>query len=247
MHVRVKLQAMAHDLETVPGRIQHRLEVVRKSAHAASIEATGSPSAIPNIINGRSQNPRIDTLTKLAPVLRTTPEWLMSRQGPEEAPADDVASAPAFVPADIEVPSKDSMPRDLPVYGTAMGSLVDGVEGVELFSSMPADLVRRPPALMGVPDAYALYVTGDSMYPAHPHGALRMVHPHRPFSPGDTVIVQTKHYEHGIAQGYIKTFRRRAGGMLVLEQLNPEATIQIPLQFVVSVHKVMDMNDLFGV
>jgi len=202
---------------------------------------------IRNILKGASEHPRGDTLTKLAGVLQVSEQWLLNGGDAPAIPRVAPRPKPEFTHADVPVPDRNSMPLDLPVYGTAMGSLVDGVEGIEVFSTMAVDMVRRPPGLMGVPNAYAIYVTGDSMEPAHPHGALRMVHPHRPVSPGDTVIVQTRHYAEAPAQGYIKTFRRRNGSMLVLEQLNPKATIQIPVQFVVSVHKVLDLNDLFGV
>ena len=239
--------------ETIVGRILTRLHDVRKTANGASTEA-GSPSLIPNIINGRSKNPRIDTLERIAGVLETSATWLFDKSGPKVVPkgvpSDRPAaeqSAPEYVRADVVVPTPSEMPRNLPVFGTARGSLVDGVEGIDVFSTTAVDYVRRPPALMGVPDAYAIFVNGDSMDPEHPHGALRMVHPHRPVSPGDSVIVQTRHWDHAPAQGYIKKFRRRSGDRIVLEQLNPSARIEIPMKFVLSVHKVMDMNDLFGV
>lgn len=244
---------MEFNEETIEGRIRSRLHAVRKTANGASTEA-GSPSLIPNILNGRSRNPRIDTLERVARVLETSASWLFDGTGPRvvptgvasDRPADDQAE-PEVVLADVQVPLIGEMPRNLPVYGTARGSLVDGVEGIDVFSTMAVDYVRRPPALMNVPDAYAIFVNGDSMEPEHPHGALRMVHPHRPVSPGDSVIVQTKHWDHAPSQHYIKKYRRKSADRIVLEQLNPPARIEIPMKFVVAMHKVMDMNDLFGV
>lgn len=235
--------------ETVAGRILTRLKELGKTPGGASTEV-GSPSLIPNILNGRSRNPRIDTLERIAPALATSATWLFDRSGPkvvEAAGTTMPASAEYVVAEGIKLPSTQDMPRNLPVYGTARGSFVDGVEGIDVFSTTAVDYVRRPPALMGVPDAYALFVNGDSMDPMHPHGALRMIHPHRPVSPGDSVIVQTRHWDHAPSQGYIKIYRRRHADRLVLEQLNPPAKIEIPVKFVVTVHKVLDMNDLFGV
>lgn len=229
--------------ETIADRIQQRLDALKLSERAASLAATGSDATIRMIRTGKSVNPRADTISKLAQVLQTTEQWLLSGAADDE---DSVEQGYSRAP-DVTVPGRRDMPRDLPVYGTARGSLVDGVEGMEVFSTLAAvDYVRRPPALMGVPDAYAVWVSGDSMEPAHPHGALRLVHPHRPVSPGDTVIVQTRHWNDAPSQGYIKTYRRRNGDRIVLEQLNPPAKIEIPVKFVVSVHKVLELADLFG-
>lgn len=236
-----KITRMENNDETVADRIQQRLTDLGKTANAASTEL-GSPSLIPNILNGRSKNPRIDTLRRIAPVLETTAEWLMTRQGEKVAipPQEgDVVSAPMER-------TYERLDRDLPVFGTAKGSLVDGVEGIDIFSTTAVDYVRRPAVLVNVPGAYAVYVSGDSMEPVHPNGALRLVHPHRPVSPGDSVIVQTRHYNGAPSQGYIKVLRRRSGDRLILEQYNPAAKIEIPVKYVLSVHKVLDMNDLFG-
>ena len=62
---------------------------------------------------------------------------------------------------------------------------------------------------------------------------------------GDTVIVQTKHWEHEPGQAYIKIYRRRGGGKLILEQINPRAIVEIPLEFVTAIHRVATDNDLF--
>lgn len=225
--------------ETSPiaARIRERLASLGLSVRAAASRAGSPESTIRNILEGKSESPRGTTLTKLAKALDVSEQWLLTGQQP-----------PEFTPAEVELPEPGSMPKDLPVYGSAMGSVIDaGFEGIEIFSTMPADYVRRPPALSRVPDAYAIYVSGDSMHPMHPHGALRMVHPHRPVAPGDSVIVQTRSWEDAPAQGYIKILRRRNGDRVILEQLNPPTVIEIPLQSVISIHKVLELNDLFGV
>jgi phage repressor protein C with HTH and peptisase S24 domain len=218
--------------ETVADRIRSRLEVVGLKPQTASRLAGGSPSLIPNILNGRSKHPRIDTLNKIAPVLRTTGEWLMNG-GPEPEP-----SARARIAAPME--------NDVEVRGTVLGAIYEGVEGFR-FEGGPVDYVRRPPALAGARNAYAVYVRGDSQAPADPDGALRYVHPDRPIKPGDTVIVTTSHWPGAPEQSYIKVFRRRTANELILEQYNPHATIRIPVKYVASVHRVLTLNELFGV
>lgn len=225
-------------------RIESRLAELNLKPRAASLKVSTNADLIRGVLRaGDNANPTRETLEKIAEALDVTPEWLLGAADaapPSRAPGD-------YVSAPVRLPSNAEMPKNLQVWGTAQGSLVDGVEGLSVYTGQPVDMVRRPPALMGVPDAYGIYVTGDSMDPMHPHGALRMVHPGRPPSPGDSVIVVTKHWAEDPGQGYIKILRRRNGDRLVLEQLNPRATIEIPMKYVVSVHKVLDLNDLFGV
>ncbi|PLX36969.1 MAG: XRE family transcriptional regulator [Hyphomicrobiales bacterium] len=179
----------------------------------------------------------IQRLEELAEIFGTTTEAMVSGKididPPEQLEVDET----------LKMPPRESMPRNVPVRGTAAGSITGAIE----ISSDPVDYVRRPPGLGASPDVYAIYVTGDSMEPAHPHGALRFVHPGRPVSVGDTVIVITKDGENAPHTAYIKTIRRRTGSHYTLSQLNPEATIEIPTDKIIATHKVLTMNDLFGV
>ncbi|MBI4921886.1 MAG: XRE family transcriptional regulator [Devosia nanyangense] len=225
-------------------RIEKRLAELNLTPRAASLRVSTNADLIRGILRaGDEANPTQETIDKVATVLGVSREWLLGNDDKPPPPAGDVRFAP-----DIRLPSWNTMPKDVPVWGTAAGSLIDhNIEGFHLFSGEPIDRVRRPPALANVPDAYAIYVSGDSMYPMHPPGELRFVHPHRPAAAGDTVIVSTRHWETDPGQGYIKLYRRRKGDMIVLEQLNPGATIEIPVKYVVSVHRVLNMNELFGV
>ena len=145
-------------------------------------------------------------------------------------------------PADVELPSRSAMPQDVPVLGTAAGSeegafQIDGV----------VEYVRRPPGMMGVRDLYAIYVVNSSMEPEHHPGDLRFVHPGRPVRIGDTVVVQTKVGEHGTVQAYIKRLARLTPDSVVLVQHNPPTTIEIKRPYVLHMHRVLSMNELFGV
>lgn len=222
-------------------RIRKRLKELNLSAHAASLRADGSPSLIPNILNGRSSNPRADTLAKLAAVLQTTPEWLLTgKEGGSE-----VLVAPE-VPPPATGPTGDR----IPILGTAAGALIPTngdsaqFEGFEIDFD-PIGYARLPAGLSGQRSIYAFYVVGDSMDPMHQPGDLKFAQPHRPPAPGDTVVVQTRHWEHDPGQAYIKIFRRRAGGKVILEQINPQVTIQIAEEFIVAMHRVVPNNELF--
>lgn len=224
-------------------RIQERLKELHLSPRAASLRVGQNPDLIRGILRaGDEANPTNETMHKLATALEVPEEWLLGGDGEAPPPRSE------YHHAAIDLPPRATMSKDVPVWGTAMGSLIDDAfEGFHLFSGQPVDYVRRPPALANVKDAYAIYVAGDSMDPMHPPGALRFVHPMRPASAGDSVIVETRHWEHDPGQGYIKILRRRKGDTLVLEQLNPIATIEIPIRYVVSVHRVMTLNELFGI
>lgn len=57
-------------------RIQERLELLGKSASSASLEAGLGRSALQDIITGKSQNPRLDTLRKLTDPLECSLSYL---------------------------------------------------------------------------------------------------------------------------------------------------------------------------
>lgn len=249
-----------NDTEQLLARIEARLKHVKLSANAASEQAGLSRDLIRSIRRGvasRAQRSiETETLAKLAVVLKTSPQWLLSGAGPEEV--DSSATSPSPPPVtvaagrgDFEVldgvhpPLPGNMPKDVPVLGTAMGSVFDNQEGFH-FEGGAIDYLRRPPALANIRDLYAIYVVNDSMWPMHPAGEIRFVNPHKPPQAGSSVVVQTRAYDHDPGQAYIKLLRKRTPTKIVLEQFNPPLTIEIPLQFVRSMHHVYTTNELFG-
>ncbi|PTW53890.1 phage repressor protein C with HTH and peptisase S24 domain [Breoghania corrubedonensis] len=236
-------------LNPIVARIDRRLADLGISRTEASLKAGLSRDGIRNLARSTERTPRGETLLRLAEVLRASPNWLLTGEGDPPstktaATADKVQST--VLQADVRAPAPSEMNRDLPVMGTAAGSIIkQNFEGFELGGAV--DYVRRPPALEGAKDVYAIYVTGDSMEPAHPAGELRFVHPHRPVQPGCTVIVQTRTWNDDPGQAYIKRLIRRSGTKVILEQFNPHATIEIPAEYVTALHRVLTMAELFGV
>jgi hypothetical protein len=94
------------ELAEILARIESRLSVVRLSASKASQEA-GKPDAIRNmqraVREGRQGTVTIETIAGLAPVLRTTSEWLLTGQGKQEV--DEILE---LVPVDKLNPLSDS-------------------------------------------------------------------------------------------------------------------------------------------
>jgi phage repressor protein C with HTH and peptisase S24 domain len=261
--VRVNYRTM-NTPEEILQRIVARLKAVGLTESAAGKLSGMSGDTIRSfrrgIAAGTAQGITSRTAERLAPVLHTTPEWLLTGEGiedtreetaPSPAGIEPLASNSGAIPSNvifagnIEAPQPWTYPNDLPVFGTAAGSIIHHVEGV-LIERDIVDYVRRPPVLMGNKEAYAVYVSGDSMYPMHKRGELKLVDPKRKPSIDDSVIVTTRHHADDPGQAYIKILKRRTPAFLVVEQINPHATLQIPTQFVVSVHKVLTMDDLFG-
>ncbi|MBC7280012.1 LexA family transcriptional regulator [Hoeflea sp.] len=223
-------------------RLEARLEELGLSASKVSRSATGSPDTIRSWLNHPERSPRVDTLAKVAAELDTTPEWLLGRsdiaEGPRR-PASDVR------PAQISPPSRDSMPADVPVMGTAAGSLLSGSFQ---FQGGVIDYVRRPPALSGARDIYALFVEGSSMEPRYFPGDLVYVNPHKPPRITDVVIVQEGNGDPTAVTASIGVLHKRANGAVILLKYNPAgAEITIEMSRVIAIHKVLTPNELFGI
>lgn len=235
--------------ETVHDRLKRRIQELNLTPTKASINAGLDRTYLRKLFDRPGSVPGSETLAALARVLGVSSDWLISGiDAPlgNDLPPEVARAERDFIRADVDPPSRDRMTQDIEVLGTAAGSLIHlEFEGLDIGGRV--ENVRRPPALVGVSDAYAIYVTGDSMSPMHNQGELRFVHPGRPPQPGDTVVVVTRAWNDDPGQAYIKIYRRRRGGHLVLEQLNPPATLEIPEQYVITIHKVPTMNELFGV
>lgn len=141
-------------------------------------------------------------------------------------------------------PELATMPKDIQVLGTAAGSLLSGafqIEGV-------IDYVRRPPALAGARDIYALYIEGSSMEPRYFPGDLVYVNPHKPPRIGDVVIVQEINGGPHTITASIGLLYKRVSGSVVLAKYNPpDSQITIRQDRIKAIHRVLTTNELFGV
>lgn len=224
-------------------RILERLDDLQVSPTALSLRVSDNKDLLRDILNGRTRNPRADTMRKLAEALETTVEWLMEGDGAATPPT--IVGRPVSNARIVELkpPALATLRRDVPVMGTAAGSL----GGAFQFEGGVIDYVARPPALAGAKNVYAMFIEGTSMCPEHNPGDLRFIHPDRKVGVGDSVVVTAKYSDDGPYESFIKHLVRRTGERLIVQQLNPPATIEFDMRFVASVHKVMTMNDLFGV
>lgn len=220
--------------------VERRLSETQQNAFQAALDAKLEKTFIDDILRGRKKTIRGASVAKLAAALQVPAEQILSAMSTAEEPSE-------LRPAEVSLPARTAMPRDVAVLGTAYGSVVqEDFDGFS-FEGGTIEYVARPPGLIGAADIYAIYVQNDSMHPEHRSGGLRFVSSRRPVSIGDTVIVQTRHHDNDPGQAYIKHLKKRLPNKIVLEQLNPPATLEVEMRFVTAIHKVLDYNDLFGV
>jgi phage repressor protein C with HTH and peptisase S24 domain len=188
-------------------------------------------------------SPRSQTLQQLAdalgvPITRLLEGAPQRLQDISTHPAQSLQNPPQRVPA------RSAMPTDVPVVGTAAGS---HLKGAFQLTSDPVDFVRRPPALLGAKDVYALFVEGSSMEPQYFPGELIYVHPHKPPRFGDAIVIQCLDGEAGMMEATIGIFSKRTERHITIRKHNPPADVQILRETVVAIHKVLTTNELFGV
>lgn len=84
------------------------------------------------------------------------------------------------------IPIKVPVSKDLPVVGGARG----GGNTMIFDQNAPIDWVQRPPQLIGVSEAFAVYVVGDSMTPKYKAGDCLWCHPNLPLQSGRCVVIE---------------------------------------------------------
>lgn len=158
------------------------------------------------------------------------------------------------------VGSIGKMPRDIPVYGTALGAdaIMDeasgtgsiNVEQAALDQSEVLGYLRRPPALVGRKDVYGVYISGVSMYPRFNDGEAVFVDPRRPPMIGDDVIIHLAvpdaHDGDRVGGVLIKRLVRRSSSYIELSQFNPPISFRIEAHSVKSVHRIVPTAELFS-
>ncbi len=163
---------------------------------------------------------------------------------PDPLPPPNVRPAP-----DVQLPAPGQMPRDLQVWGSAEGG-PDGAFELRPASSFGyVDLIRRPPGLVGVRDAFALYVVGESMSPWKEPGEALYINPGRQAQLGNYVVVVLRSLEpddNAPMRAMVKRLTGRTARHLQLEQFNPAKTFEIARVEVVHTWRVMDQAEVLG-
>ncbi|PCI86658.1 MAG: hypothetical protein COB24_08995 [Hyphomicrobiales bacterium] len=136
----------------------------------------------------------------------------------------------------------------IPIRGYAQGDYISTGNAVK----KPIGFIDLAPSFSNIVDLYAVYITGNSMSPAHNHGDTRLVSPHTPYKIGDTVVIVKKASSDEPETSYIKIFDKietmKNGQMsLTFSDHDENQTVMIcnqkNLEFV---HKVLTYNELLG-
>jgi SOS-response transcriptional repressor LexA len=123
----------------------------------------------------------------------------------------------------------------IPVYGHAVG----GKDGEFVLSSNRITELPAPPAVARVPDAYAVYVVGESMEPRYFAGETVFVNPRLPISRGAFVVAQIAKGDGQEPHAYVKRFVSQDARCLRLEQYNPKKVLEFPPSAVVALHRIV--------
>lgn len=245
---------MTNDHEdTIASRVRSQLDARGLSVRGAAKLAGLPESTIRNILDGITDSPRGVTMTKLAALFGVSEQWLMTGGGvaathpayvdePNRSPARAVPNV-RLVP-DSALPPDFNLPKDLQLLGTAAGSEIG--RGAFQLSSDVVEYVRRPPGLLGVRDAYALYVEGESMSPRFEPGDMIFVHPHRKALVGDYIVIQEPDHRTGETQAFVKRLVKVTPTVLRVKQFNPDATFDFAIRPGLVWHKVLTDGDLYS-
>lgn len=191
-------------------------------------------------------HPRLNTLEDIAGALNVSLEWLLTGNTPNVAGAETTRTNSKM--SDVKFTNgtltpRQYMPQEVPVMGTAACNSDNGK--FKLDTSI-IDYVHRPPALLMTKDLYALYVEGDTMEPRFKAGDPVFVHPHKPVRIGDSVVVQiAKTIDEPIA-AMIAVMAKRTSHDVFLQKYNPDQIINFDNANIVSIHKILEMRELFG-
>ncbi|BBB99374.1 phage repressor protein C with HTH and peptisase S24 domain [Bradyrhizobium elkanii USDA 61] len=123
----------------------------------------------------------------------------------------------------------------IPIRGKGMG----GKEGYLILADQYLGDVLAPPALVDVPDAYAVYVIGDSMLERYQHGEIVYVHPYAPVRKDDDCVIQISMGDGEPPHGFVKRFVSMDDAQLKVRQLNPKKVITFPRNKVLAVHRII--------
>jgi phage repressor protein C with HTH and peptisase S24 domain len=190
------------------------------------------PSAVSRMLRGERGMKALEAV-QVAQALGVAPDEVLRRAGePSVAPAEPArrgrpprsATAAAFAPA----PRQDTMP---------IRSGARGGSNQPMFLDVAVGYTPRPANLAGVRDAYAIYMTGDSMEPRYVQGWLLHINPFKPPVRGRDVVIYKTDQEV-----LIKQFIGWNDDFLVLRQLNPDDTLRIPRGEVVECHLVVGVD-----
>ena len=164
----------------------------------------------------KDTGPKSVRLSELASFLGTTVDYLITEH------ESSLLAPPS--PGAVGPPMALSAGRpDLAVYASAAG----GPEGAWVLSGDAIAWIHRDQRLVGVRDAFACYVVGESMFPAYEQGNLLLVNPAVPPNAGDDCLL-IQEVPDGSRYALIKRLVRFNSTSWTVKQWNPDKTFSLP-------------------
>lgn len=217
--------------------IRERYETTAAFARAAGV-AEGLVRQ--HVNRGTIPSRYVSTYVRL---LGVSPAWLLDGHGPMRG--DAIAAEPAAPPAEPAETAPGKEPffgllsraaresnasvrplvgeRDLPVYAAAQGG-----PGELAVTPEPIEYVKRPAPLIGVTGGFAVYVTGDSMFPAYEQGDMILIHPALPIQRGCDALLADAPSRGGDWTAIVKRVEGWTEKVWKLAQFNPKKSFELP-------------------
>ena len=218
-------------------------KMIRDARLAAGLSQAGlghklglSDAAVNHWESGKSE-PSRKHLAALIETLGLDPAVVVASSS-----ASQPATAPARARPRAPVLDIQDMPRKTPILGLAQGG-----DGDDMFylNGQVADYARTPPRIAGRTNVFAIWTSGDSMFPWRASGDLVYVE-ERPVRVGDYVILEMQPDAHDTRPAILKRLAGQTPTKIRLEQYNPQKTIEIDRRKIVRMLRVIDWPELLG-
>lgn len=184
---------------------------------------------------------KIDQAKVYAESFGVSVDWLFYGRGQAPARATQASTqveAPPPANGVIVTTASNRPVGKLPVYGMAKA----GDQGAIVWTDAPRDYIDRPGSLEDVPDAYGVYVVGDSMENRYFEGEAVHVNPAKPARRGDFVVAQVIDPHTGETVALVKRLVTMNSDTVVLAQLNPPREFTFRRADVHAVHRIVGLT-----
>lgn len=244
--------------EILLARIDERLGEMGKTRYWLANQATeGKNKGLITDLARKGYLPKEPRLHRIAQLLGVSVDWLMGRSELR----DPVASEVGVADRRLDFAGFPRSEPGIPILGTGdcadmelcdEGGHLVSVERSSFDPDFTVRMLKRPPALSGAKDLYAIEFHGDSMAPRFEPMEIGIVDPRRPVARGDYVLVQLRpaasgegdrEYIDEVESVLVKRLVRQTAKEYVLEQFNPPVTFTLPKARVKRIHKIMRQTD----
>lgn len=186
----------------------------------------------------RHGNPSRRTLEKLLGAAGSSLAEFEALRVGHQSPTTDEAGPPRVEESGRKFRGAGQRPVPL-VRCSAAGQWAAGVSQIEFETKAIVDHLPRPASLANDPDAYALTVPDNNMWPRFRPGRHIAVSPASAVEPGDDVVVIIVREGTSLSLALLKQFEGRSLEVLQLRQFTPDLIFEIPAEMAKSVHKVL--------